>query len=79
MSNYPTSRWTALFGITLLTFTAFLDVTIVNTSLPFIRQDLHASIIQLQWVGNVVTMIMSMFMVSTGKMSDVFGRSCLFL
>lgn len=78
MTNYPQGRWTALFGITLLTFTAFLDVTIVNTALPFIQQNLHASVIQLQWVTNIVVMILAMLMITVGKMGDVFGRSRVF-
>ena len=46
-------KWWALFGVSLLAFTGFLDATIVNTALPLIQADLNTNILQLQWVANV--------------------------
>lgn len=78
MTEHPQSRWLSLIGIALLTFTAFLDFTIVNTSLPFIQRELHANVIQLQWVTNIFAMMMSMFMIIAGKAGDLFGRNKIF-
>ena len=50
-------KWWALLGVSLLAFTAFLDVTIVNTALPFIQAALKATILELQWIANIFTII----------------------
>lgn len=70
-------RW-ALFGISILAFTAFLDATIVDTALPFIQVALKANILQLQWVANIFTIILSMTMIAVGKLADLCGRKKIF-
>lgn len=71
-------KWWALLGLSLLSFTAFLDYTIVATALPFIQKGLHASVIQLQWVTNIFGMMMCMLMIIAGQLGDIFGRRKLF-
>lgn len=71
-------KWWALLGISLLAFTAFLDVTIVNTALPFIRTALNTTILQLQWVANIFTIILSMTLIGLGKIADRWGRKKVF-
>lgn len=70
---YRHSGW-ALTGVCLLAFTAFLDATIVNTALPFIQVDLNASILQLQWIANLYTVILGMTMIAIGKGAALFGK-----
>jgi len=71
-------KWWALLGVCLLAFTAFLDVTIVNTALPFIQTALNASILQLQWVANIFTIVLSMTLIALGKFADLWGRKRVF-
>lgn len=71
-------KWWALIGLSLLSFTAFLDYTIVSTALPFIQKDLNASVLQLQWVVNIFVIILSMFMIIMGKAGDLWGRTKVF-
>ncbi len=71
-------KWWALLGVSLLAFTAFLDATIVNTALPFIQTALKASILQLQWVANIFTIILSMMMIAIGKFVDLWGKKRVF-
>ncbi len=71
-------KWWALLGVSLLAFTAFLDATIVNTALPFIQTALKANILQLQWVANIFTIILSMTMIAIGKFADLWGRRRVF-
>lgn len=71
-------KWWALLGISLLAFTAFLDATIVNTALPFIQTALKADILQLQWIANIFTIILSMTMIAIGKFADLWGRKKVF-
>ena len=71
-------KWWALIGVCVLAFTAYLDATIVNTALPFIQTALHASILQLQWVANIFTIVLSMTMIAIGKLADFFGKKRVF-
>jgi EmrB/QacA subfamily drug resistance transporter len=63
-----------VFGITLLAFTAYLDATIVNTALPFIKSSLNLNILSLQWVANIFTLLLSMTMIVFGKIGDLIGK-----
>ena len=79
MENDPFRfKWWALLGVSILAFTAFLDATIVNTALPFIQTALHANILQLQWVANIFTIILSMTMIAIGKIADFWGKKSVF-
>ncbi len=71
-------KWWALLGVCLLAFTAFLDFTIVNTALPFIQTALNANILQLQWVANIFTIVLSMTLIALGKFADLWGRKKIF-
>lgn len=71
-------KWWALIGLSLLSFTAFLDYTIVTTALPFIQKDLHATVLELQWVMNIFAMILCMFMIIVGLLGDILGRKKVF-
>ena len=71
-------KWWALLGVCLLAFTAFLDVTIVNTALPFIQTALNATILELQWIANIFTIILSMTLIALGKFADLWGRKKIF-
>lgn len=71
-------KWYALFGLGLLSFTAFLDFTIVTTALPFIQKDLNASVLQLQWVVTIFAMVLCMFMIIAGKSGDLLGPKKVF-
>ena len=70
---YP-KRWRALIGISILSFVVFVDFTVVNTILPGIQRTLHASVDQLQWVMNAFFLMLTVFMVTTGRLGDIYGR-----
>lgn len=72
------SKTFALFGISLFSFTAYLDATIVSTALPAIQTSLHMSVSSLQWVMNAFFLAISAFMASSGKVADLFGRRKVF-
>jgi len=71
-------RWLALAGISVLAFTAFLDFTIVNTALPFIKVAFKTTILQLQWVSNIFSMVLTMVMAVVGRFGDIYGRKKVF-
>ncbi|MEM7121702.1 MAG: MFS transporter [Pseudomonadota bacterium] len=74
MDDRYAKKWRALVGISLLSFIVFMDYGIVNTILPGIQADLLASVGQLQWVMNVFFMTLAMFMVTMGRLGDIYGR-----
>lgn len=67
-------RWLALIGISILSFVVFIDFTIVNTILPGIQRDLHATVDELQWVMNAFFLMLTVFMVTMGRLGDIYGR-----
>ena len=51
-----------------------MDATIVNVAIPSIRDDLHASPSQIQWVIDVYTLVLASLLLLSGAMGDRFGR-----
>lgn len=68
----------ALIGISLLSFTAFLDATIVSTALPAMQANLRLTVTQLQWVMNIFFLALSALMISMSKIADFFGKRRIF-
>lgn len=67
-----------LFGVSLLSFTGFLDATIVSTALPDIQSSLKMSVTELQWIMNAFFLGISAFMASMGRVGDIYGRRKVF-
>jgi EmrB/QacA subfamily drug resistance transporter len=74
MADASPNRWLALIGISTLSFVVFIDFTIVNTILPGIQRELHATVGQLQWVMNAFFLVLTIFMVTMGRLGDIYGR-----
>lgn len=55
-------------------FTVALDVLVVTTALGTIRQDLHASIGQLEWTLTAYDVCLARFMMTAAALGDRFGR-----
>lgn len=51
-----------------------MDVTIVNVALPAIREDLDASVTELQWVTVSYTIVIASLLLLGGSTGDRFGR-----
>src|SRR5436309_4015245 len=56
-----------------------LDVSIVNVALPSIRNDLHFSQVDLQWVVNAYTLTFAGFLLLGGRATDLLGRRRVFI
>lgn len=72
------NKFLVLIGVSLLSFTGFLDATIVSTALPAIQTSLHMSVTELQWIMNAFFLGISAFMASMGKVADIYGRRLVF-
>ncbi|MET9117583.1 MFS transporter [Streptomyces longwoodensis] len=60
------------------TFMLLLDVTVVNVGLPSLREALHASFAEQQWVIAAYTLSMAAFLLSSGSLADQIGRKKIF-
>jgi EmrB/QacA subfamily drug resistance transporter len=72
-------RGLLLFAVCLAQFMVILDVSIVNVALPSIRDGLHFSTIELQWVVNAYTIGFAGFLMLGGRLADLLGRRRVFL
>ncbi len=72
-------RGLLLFAVCLAQFMVILDVSIVNVALPSIRDGLHFSTIDLQWVVNAYTIGFAGFLMLGGRLADLLGRRRVFL
>jgi EmrB/QacA subfamily drug resistance transporter len=55
-------------------FLDFVDASIINVALPSIRQDLHVSVQNLQWIPSGYLLTYGGFMLLGGRAADLLGR-----
>ena len=69
--------WT--FAITSVAlFMVTLDNLVVTTALPVIREDLHASLSQLEWTVNAYTLTFAVLLLTGAALGDRLGRRLMF-
>src|SRR5436190_17237588 len=71
-------KWWTLGVVSVATFMLLLDITVVNTALPAIQQDLGGSFSDLQWVVDAYTLSLAALVLTAGSLADRFGRRRLF-
>jgi EmrB/QacA subfamily drug resistance transporter len=72
-------RWKALAVCLVGGFMVLLDVSIVNVALPSIREGLHASQSDLQWVVSGYALTFGLLLVPAGRIGDARGRRTMFV
>ncbi|MEA2386031.1 MAG: hypothetical protein QOJ22_205, partial [Thermoleophilaceae bacterium] len=72
-------KWWTLVVVCVATFMLLLDITVVNTALPDIQEDLDASFTDLQWVIDAYTLTLAAFTLSAGSLADRLGRRRVFV
>ncbi|HKN52660.1 MAG TPA: MFS transporter, partial [Amycolatopsis sp.] len=72
-------RWKALAVTLTAGFMGLLDVSIVNTALPSIQRDLHASSGSIRWVVAGYMLTFGLVLVTGGRFGDALGRRKMFL
>ena len=72
-------QWWVLVGTCLGLFLLMLDSTVVALALPTIERDLHASADNVQWVLNGYLLVLSVLVVTAGRLGDIAGRRLIFL
>ena len=71
-------KWWTLIAVSVATFMLLLDITVVNTALPAIQEDLGASFTELQWVIDAYTLSLAALVLTAGVLADRLGRRRVF-
>lgn len=73
------NRWIALAVVTLASFLDNLDANAVTVVLPDIQKDLGAVFGTAQWTLAGYTLAYALFLITGGRLGDIYGRKRLFL
>src|SRR3989440_185121 len=71
-------RW-VLAATILASSMAFIDGTVVNVALPALQSSLNATAVDLQWVIEAYSLLLSAFLLVGGSLGDHYGRRRIFL
>src|SRR6266568_175321 len=58
---------------------AFIDSTVVNVALPALQSNLHATIVDVQWVVESYGLFLGALILAGGSFGDLFGRRRMFV
>src|SRR5438477_13097373 len=58
---------------------AFIDGTVVNIALPALQQSLHATVVDVQWVIEAYSLLLSALLLLGGSLGDRYGRRRIFM
>jgi EmrB/QacA subfamily drug resistance transporter len=72
------TKWWTLIAVSVATFMLLLDITVVNTALPAIEEDLGATFTELQWVVDAYTLSLAALVLTAGSLADRLGRRRVF-
>ncbi|MBD9676619.1 MFS transporter [Pseudomonas sp. PDM18] len=75
----PSRRWLAFAVLLAGAFLPPLDFFIVNVALPSIAQGLRATPAQIEWVIAAYAATYAVFLITGGRLGDLFGRRRVFL
>jgi EmrB/QacA subfamily drug resistance transporter len=67
-------RWAVLGVLCLSVMVVVLDNTVLNVAIPSISTGLHASTADIQWMINAYSLALAGLLLTTGSLSDRFGR-----
>src|SRR6202007_387201 len=71
-------RW-VLAATILASSMAFIDGTVVNVALPALQSNLNATAVDLQWVIEAYSLLLSALLLVGGSLGDHYGRRRIFL
>src|SRR6516225_5500741 len=72
-------KWWTLTAVAFGLFMIMLDNTVVNVALPSIERSLHLKVSELEWVVTGYALTFGAFMLTGGKLADLFGRRLIFV
>jgi EmrB/QacA subfamily drug resistance transporter len=72
-------KWWTLAAVAFGLFMIMLDNTVVNVALKTLQSSLHLQISELEWVVTGYALTFGAFMLTGGKLADLFGRRLIFV
>src|SRR6201997_3879052 len=75
----PKSRPWILAATILASSMTFIDSTIVNVALPALQTNLNATAVDVQWVIEAYSLLLSALLLIGGSLGDHYGRRRVFL
>src|ERR671932_2814077 len=72
-------KWWTLVAVSFGLFMIMLDNTVVNVALPAMQRSLGVSASELEWIVVGYALTFATFMLTGGKLADLFGRRRLFI
>src|ERR1700751_2211319 len=77
--NRTPSKPLILVALLMASFVINLDTTLVNVALPTLTRELGATTSQLQWVVDAYNLVFAALLLTSGSLSDRFGRKGMLL
>lgn len=71
--------WLVQGVLALIGFMTLMESNALNLALPAIGRDLDAGMDELLWIGNVYLLVLAGFLVTAGRLGDLYGRNRIFL
>ncbi|MEU9886539.1 DHA2 family efflux MFS transporter permease subunit [Sphaerisporangium sp. NPDC051011] len=71
--------WLTLLAVALGVIMVMLDGTVVSIANPVIGKELGASLSDLQWITSGYLLALAVFLITAGKLGDLFGHKSVFL
>ena len=72
-------RRNILIALGIGTFMSALDGSVVNTILPLLGRELHASVAGVEWVTTVYLLVVSALLLIVGRAGDLYGHKDVYL
>ena len=72
-------RWSVLGAIGVSTLVAGLDTSVVNTVLPLLSRELHASVAAIEWVSTIYLLVISALLLGVGRAGDLRGHKRMYI
>lgn len=72
-------QWYVLLTVGIGTFLSSLNTSITNTVLPVIQRAMHLTLSQSEWIVLVYLLVLTLFLLPVGRLSDVWGYRRIFL
>ncbi|MDF2940676.1 MAG: stp [Gammaproteobacteria bacterium] len=72
------NKFLALLGVSLISFVAFLEYTVVSAALPTLQSVFRVPVLDLQWIFNAYSIVVAVSMLILGRLGDLWGRRLVF-
>ncbi|MCL6445871.1 MAG: MFS transporter [Alicyclobacillus sp.] len=72
-------KWYVLLTVGIGTFLSSLNTSITNTVLPVIQKSMHLALSQSEWIVLIYLLVLTLFLLPVGRMSDLWGHRRIFL